>query len=181
MSLCISFLFFSTAIAQADWEVGAGIHDITGPAGDTFLVGYGTDFPVKGIHTRLWSRAFVVKEANSDERIVFVSTDLHSIPTEVKFRVIDLLQADYGEFYKPDNVMLTATHTHSGPGGFHNGSSMLSATSGSDSFNVDVIVDGVYRSISEAHKNLKPALIDIGIEPLHNITRNEAYRHLKII
>src|SRR5215510_12893158 len=41
------------------FQVGSGIHDITGPAAELGMMGYGRlDQKTAGIHLRLWARAF---------------------------------------------------------------------------------------------------------------------------
>ena len=108
---------FKTAIS-GEWNIGSGIYDITGPAASTNLVGYDLSIPAQGIQTRLWSRAFIIQQPTSRNEIVFVSTDLLNIPQGVKQGVIKKLANKYGKRFSDANVMLTATHTHIGPGGY---------------------------------------------------------------
>ncbi len=67
---------------------------------------------------RQWARAFVIEEAASGRRLVYVSTDLGMIFQAVHLKVLARLKAKYPGVYDENNVMLAATHTHSGPGGF---------------------------------------------------------------
>jgi len=50
---------------------------------------------------------------------VFVSVDIGMMGQLVKMEVVKMLQAQFGpDMYRHDNVVLSATHTHQGPGGY---------------------------------------------------------------
>lgn len=70
-----------------------------------------------GIHLRQFSRAAIIEDLNGT-RIAYVTADLQGVTQIVKMQVIKKLQERYGDLYNEENLMLTATHTHSGPGGF---------------------------------------------------------------
>ncbi|MDK1020459.1 MAG: C45 family autoproteolytic acyltransferase/hydrolase [Candidatus Hydrogenedentes bacterium] len=64
-------------------------------------------------HDPLWVRALYLEKG--DTRLFLVSADLHSISAALRESVLDLVPGDV-----PDHqVILTATHTHSGPGGLN--------------------------------------------------------------
>src|SRR5216684_256644 len=103
----------------ADYLVGTGVYDITGPAAEIVMMGYAVPKQkTSGIHIRLRSRAFVVGDAH--KRVVFVSADLCMLFQMVKVEVSEKLAADpdLSRFYNEQNVLLSATHTHSGPSGY---------------------------------------------------------------
>ncbi|QFT54275.1 neutral/alkaline non-lysosomal ceramidase N-terminal domain-containing protein [Microbulbifer sp. THAF38] len=141
---------------SAEWLLGAGKYDITGPAADVGMVGYGeTSQTTKGIHSRLWSRAFVIANAQDSERLVFVSADLQGIPQGVKQGVIAKLKSKYGNSrYTDENVMLTATHTHVGPGGYDHYVMLNMSALGYAEDNYNAIVEGIYQSIVSANNGL---------------------------
>lgn len=70
----------------------------------------------------------------------------------------------YGDLYNEDNLAISGTHTHAGPGGYlqYYLYSITSAGFVPQSFNA--IVTAVEMSIVQAHENLKPgsALINKG-------------------
>ncbi|MGB5221386.1 MAG: neutral/alkaline non-lysosomal ceramidase N-terminal domain-containing protein, partial [Polyangiales bacterium] len=74
---------------------------------------------------------------------------------EVRLSVVDNLRAKYGDLYSLDNVIVSATHTHSAPDGYSHGSSF------SEEF-FDTVVSGITEAIDRAHQNLKPGHILIG-------------------
>jgi neutral ceramidase len=71
-----------------------------------------------GIHIRQYSRAFIIVDENSGKRVCIVNVDVCMISQIVMLQVVQNLQSIYGDIYTEKNVLLSATHTHSGPGGF---------------------------------------------------------------
>lgn len=70
-----------------------------------------------GIHTRLYSRAFIVEKDST--RIAYVNVDLCGSGQLVKLFVLEKLEQLFGKgVYTHENVLISATHTHSGPGGY---------------------------------------------------------------
>jgi len=135
--------------------VGSGLADITGPAAELGMMGYARlDQKTAGIHQRLRSRAFVFVSPCNGRRVAFVSADLAFITQAVKQEVVRRLGATYGPLYADANVLLSATHTHSGPGGFSHYALYNLTVLGFDRQNFEVIADGIYRSIARAHDGL---------------------------
>jgi neutral ceramidase len=161
------------------FNVGAGIYDITGPAAELGMMGYAmVDQKTAGIHQRLRSRAFVIASPCNGKRVAFVSADAGQIFQGVKQQVVERLRATYGGLYSDENVVLSATHTHSGPGGFSHYALYNLTILGYDRQNFDAIVDGIYQSIVRAHNNLTPGGIRIAGGDLLNASINrspEAY------
>jgi neutral ceramidase len=127
-------------------------------AAQTGMMGYAmSNQSTAGIHFRLRSRAFIISDGT--KRVVFVSTDSAMIFTSVKREVVLALQRKYGDVYSHDNVMLSGTHTHAGPGGYSEYSMYLITTLGFTKGNWLTIIDGIVNSISIAHDNLKDGKI----------------------
>jgi neutral ceramidase len=149
------------AAPESEFSVGAGIHDITGPVADVMMMGY-VDLKqtTRGIHTRLNSRAFVIEHAPTGKRAVMVTIDQLSVPDAVKTTVLEKLRSRFGDLYSVENTLMSATHTHSGPGGFsHYVLYDVFSAKGFSEQNFKAIVDGIYASIVKAHQNLTPAVI----------------------
>jgi len=142
---------------NSDFQVGLGISDITGPAAEVGMMGYAMiDQTTAGIHTRLWSRAFVIQSPCNGKRVVFVSADLGEMFQAVKQAIIKRIQGDsvLKQYYSNDNVLLSANHTHTGPGG-HSHYTLYNLTIlGYNRQNFEAVVDGIYESIQMAHHNL---------------------------
>ncbi|MCS1349999.1 neutral/alkaline ceramidase [Mechercharimyces sp. CAU 1602] len=182
--LILSFPFDVSAFNSDDYEylVGAGSYDITGPAAEVVMMGYAdSGQTTAGIHQRLRSRAFIAEERASDQRVVLVSADLGQLFHSVKQGVINKLNNNgYGKWYNEENVMLSATHTHGGPGGYaHRGLYNLSSY-GFHEKNYETIVNGIYESIVRAHRNLQPGSIEVNQTQVDGISANrskEAYKN----
>jgi len=143
---------------DSSFEIGTGIYDITGPAAETGMMGYAMPGQVTGgIHFRLRARAFVFVDG-SGNRAVYVSTDSCMIFQAVKITVVQKLQELYGpNTYSTDNVLLSGTHTHSGPGGYSMYALYGITTLGFYKHNFDTIVDGIVQAIVKAHNSVAPA------------------------
>ena len=78
---------------REDFRIGSGVYDITGPAAELGMMGYGQiGQKTRGIHLRLWSRAFVIESPCNGQRVVFVSADLAAIFQAVKRGVVEKLR-----------------------------------------------------------------------------------------
>ncbi|EGC34439.1 hypothetical protein DICPUDRAFT_94802 [Dictyostelium purpureum] len=154
------FIFFFNHIKFDDssYQIGTGIYDITGPAAETGMMGYAMPGQITGgLHFRLRARAFVFVDSNGN-RAVYVSTDSCMIFQAVKIKVIQDLQAIFGEnVYSHENVLLSGTHTHSGPGGYSMYALYGITTLGFYEDNFNTIVDGIVQAIVRAHKSVAPA------------------------
>lgn len=159
-----------------NYLVGKGRRDITGPLSDVQMFGFVREGQTTaGLHFRLWSRAFIIADARSPKsRVALVTADLGSMPHEIQREVVDRLQKKYGKLYRLDNVILAATHTHSGPGGYwHYGTgSPLGGAFYQQQF--DAIVEGIVASIVDAHESLEPADILIARGDLEGAGANRS-------
>lgn len=116
-TLLLLLLFVITTNAL---RIGTGISDITGPVTQVMMMGYAEFGQTgRGILQRIWSRAFIVEDPHTYQRIVYVNTDTQSMGDIIKKRVVEQLQALYGSaMYSEGNVMISSTHSHSGMGGY---------------------------------------------------------------
>ncbi len=134
--------------------VGSGVYDITGPAVGVRMLGYAMlQQTTAGIHTRLRSRAFVIASPCNGRRIALVTADLAMICQAVRQQVLQKLHATYGDLYGADNLLLSATHTHSGPGGYSHYTLYNLTILGFSEPNFDAITEGIYQSIVRAHED----------------------------
>ena len=141
--------------------IGRGIADVTGPAFGMQLWGFGRPDQIgEGIHIRQRSRAFVIVQADDpDKRLVFVSADLGSIDHHITLEVVERLQQRFGAIYSLDNVIISATHTHSGPGGYWQSRTDTGLDGGLFPEHFDAITAGITASIVKAHEDLQPGSI----------------------
>jgi neutral ceramidase len=145
---------------MAAYNIGVGKSDITGPAAEVVMMGFAdTNQKAAGLLNRLYARAFVIEDADTNQRIVFVNCDLQAVFQLVHEDVIKQLKTMYNGLYSEQNVVLHATHTHAGPGGssayFLYDVSIL----GFIRENYDKIVAGIMKAIASAHDSVAPGKI----------------------
>lgn len=146
----------SSEPAESKYLIGSGSADITGPIVDVPFTGYSQPTHIaNGVHTRLNARAFIIGDIDGGKRLVFVVTDLLNVSQEVRLSVVDNLQAKHGDLYSVDNVVVSATHTHSSPGGFRHDGAYREAY-------FEAVVNGVTQAIEDAHEDLRPGRILLG-------------------
>lgn len=93
--LLILLLKNDVVYCGSDYLIGVGSYDITGPAADVNMMGYGnTEQSTSGIHFRLRARTFIVAERKGN-RVVFVNLDACMAPQIVTIKVIERLKARY--------------------------------------------------------------------------------------
>ncbi|HEV8293322.1 MAG TPA: hypothetical protein VGP94_15405 [Tepidisphaeraceae bacterium] len=109
----ISFLLV-LAIAgianSAELRVGSSAVVITPPLG-TPLAGYYNTRISDGVHDDLYAKAIVIECGGT--RVAMVCCDLITMPPNVAAEARRLIEKDIG--LKADQVMISATHTHTGP------------------------------------------------------------------
>jgi neutral ceramidase len=157
------------------FNVGTGIYDITGPAAEVGMMGYAmVRQKTAGIYQRLWARAFVIESPCDHKRIVFVNADLGQLFQGIKQQVILKLKKELGDTYSDENVLLTATHQHSGPGGYSTYTLYNLSTLGFSRSNFNTIIDGIVKAIVFASENMRPAQIRIVTGALDGISFNRS-------
>ena len=168
---------------NSQYQFGSGIYDMTGPIGGN-PTGHADFFgmvvppqPANGIHTRLYSRAFAIASPCNGKRVVFVSDDLGAMSGLLHQEILKAIAADanLSPYYSAENVMLSATHTHTAGGGFGVPvlpdlsadlpsllntpvvwvETLIFSNANYDSDNMKAIVDGTLQAIRRAHANLQ--------------------------
>ncbi len=143
---------------------GTGRGDITAFVKGVGMLGYGIHYnTMESVETPLTARAFVLADSKSGKKICYVNCELCFITLALKKGVLKGLERHHPEYgYDEDNLILTAQHTHSGPGGYsYYGLYNLSIPG----FVIEVyrkIVDGIIEAIVSAEKNVRPAKLSIG-------------------
>jgi Neutral/alkaline non-lysosomal ceramidase, N-terminal len=111
--LLVSALAAAPAAEAAPLRAGVGKADIT-PRTGYYLGGWTRqDRVAQGQHTRLWSRALVLQRG--ERKVALVAVDLFMVPGGLVKHVGDAL-ASRG--FSESNLLVSASHTHSGPGGY---------------------------------------------------------------
>src|SRR4051795_6397324 len=96
-------------------EAGLGRSDVTPPTGFPTMGYVRSDAVARGQHTRLFARAIVLREGAT--KLALVTTDLGFTPGGLLVEVAQRLAA---RGFSERNVIISASHTHSGPAGYAN-------------------------------------------------------------
>lgn len=139
---------------QAVTFAGAGVRDITPPAGSD-LAGSIVRVVSTGIAAPLKARSLVIQSNGS--KLVFCGVDTLLIPNEMFRNIRIRVERRLG--IRKDAVMISATHTHSGPVVFPLNDESVPAGDGYIQYMEDQIVD----SIVEANESIVPARIGVAV------------------
>ncbi|KAM0474141.1 hypothetical protein ACHAPX_007856 [Trichoderma viride] len=155
--------------ANADRQqylIGVGKADITGPVVEINFAGYANlDQTGSGLRQRLYSRAFIIADANNpNDRFVYLVLDTQSGDTAMRNGLLDGLKALGSEYsvYGQNNIALTGTHSHSGPGAWFNYLLPQITSLGWNKQSYQAIVNGAVLSVQRAHENLQEGYLDVG-------------------
>lgn len=159
------------------YNIGTGIAEVTDPAIGLYMAGMADPRQItEGVESSLYARAFIVVDRESGKRVVIVSADIWTCTQVVKTQVINRLKQSNviksGTLYNDDNVLISGTHTHSGPAGFSGNklydptpspliSPIIDTSRGFNYHTFVCIVEGMVTAIENAHKNLAPGKIYI--------------------
>lgn len=152
---------------SAKFRAGFARESITVYEPGTSPFGWGdTRVTIRGVARPLFARALVVEEGSSGRRIAYVCCDLGMISESVRNAVIAALGRPEHEDLRLDDhhVMITATHTHSGPSGFSTYFMYSCCAPGLSSRVRDTIVDGIVTAIRAAVHALVPARLHLHAE-----------------
>jgi neutral ceramidase len=139
------------------FKVGAAKADITLADAGRVMAGYAYDGQRTSgaIDLRLQARAFYVEEnRNSPRTLCLVVIDAWGVPEPIKSEVLDALRAQAGNKLNRANLVISATHTHAGPGGYANHFLYNLANGGCDRALIDKMVSGIVSAITQAKSGM---------------------------
>ncbi len=157
-------------------RAGFGMRDITPPPG-VGMSSYAADSrQAVGFRQRLRARAIVLEDADG-QRIALVVADLGQISLLLHRRVAERTLRS-GSRVGADRLILSATHTHSGPGNFF-AADGLNANAGRfpgfDPAVSEFLIDGIAGAVEDAASDLQPAQAGWRSEPVWDFTFNRSY------
>ncbi|GAB3650357.1 neutral/alkaline non-lysosomal ceramidase N-terminal domain-containing protein [Streptomyces sparsus] len=165
----------SSSSAEHPYLVGRGVADATGEVAEAGMMGYArVDQVSEGLHTRMRSRAFVIEDRTSGKRVLVIVADSPMIFSSVHQRVLEGLEERYGDLYSEQNVMITATHSHSGPGGYSHHTLYNVTSLGYREKTFRAVSDGMLASVERAHADLAPASLTLTHGELHDANVNRS-------
>ena len=185
--LLAAALAAAPAAQAAPLRAGVGKADIT-PRTGYYLGGWTRqDRVAQGQHTRLWARALVLQRG--DRKVALVALDLFMVPGGLVKHVGDALSA---RGFSESNLLVSASHTHSGPGGYANFKTFNTAAPGlatvtdplsfyrlldappADPQLYSFLVRQVTAAVRRADRDRAPAQAGWGRAEIHGLTQNRS-------
>ena len=130
-----------------------------------------------GLRQRIYSRAFIIGNPSTPaERFVYLVLDTQSGDTAVRNGILEGLAAMGSEYsvYTKNNVAVTGTHSHAGPGAWLNYLLPQITSLGFDKQSYQAIVDGALLSIKRAHQGLTVGTVSAGSARIDNANINRS-------
>lgn len=114
-ALALAPVLLASFLAAAEpypWKAAAASADIT-PSESVWLAGYaGRSEPSEGVRLPIFAKALALEDADGG-RFVFLAFDLIGIPRAFRDEIETLAKERHG--LAPEQLLLNASHTHSGP------------------------------------------------------------------
>jgi neutral ceramidase len=162
-------------------EVGFAKRDISSFEPGMSLLGWGqrTKNQARGVGVPLEARAMVVHDPRARVRLAYVCADLLVITEALRLGVLARLAADHAELGVGEaNLMLTATHTHSGPSGYSHYFWLNIACPGYAPRVLEALVEGLTGAIVDAAKAARPGRLSLAqgtVAPSEGIAFNRSW------
>jgi neutral ceramidase len=135
---------------------------ITPPVG-TAMEGYSARADVsQGVHDDVHARALVVDDGAT--AVAIVSCDLVGVGRRLVMQARDMASQKTG--IPSGNILIAATHTHSGPAGLR-----LEA----DDELLDVTARHIAGAIAQAHRGRRPAVLKVGVGSVDSVSMNRRH------
>lgn len=155
--------------------VGAGKGDMTGAIAGQGMMGYSDMEQIaEGLLQRTWARAFIIADAATGSRVLFITADIACIFTSHHNLLLAELQRRYGNTYTAHNVNLNATHNHNSCGGTAWDYAYTLAAKGHRHNSLTAELAGLLDAVDEAHRSLGPGTVELGFSELHNASANRS-------
>lgn len=146
---------------MTELAIGVARRDITCLAHGVGMLGYVKEGNVvEGVESPLYARATVLKDLRSGRKVALASAELCFITEAVKLGVVARLQAEHPDMgYDDASVLLTATHTHSAPGGYSRYAFYNASVPGFVPEVWETVVTGLVAAIAEADRRAVPGRV----------------------
>ncbi len=149
------------------YEIGLACVEITPPVGTPLAGNFRDDYASRGVHAPLCSRTVVVRQG--DTALAIISNDLLTVPDRLVRRVREGVSSRCG--LKPDCIMVSAIHTHSGP-------AVEAIADDADGEKIqDMVIPGIIESCVNALESCKPMCLWIAAGKAEGVCFN---RRLKL-
>ncbi len=177
------------------YYVGVGIGDATEYPSGQLCGGYvESSQKTEGIFTRQRARAFVIADSPDGARVAIVVVDDWAVSLEMRAALIEelakstqktkdgteisLTDSRSAPYYHDHNVLLNATHTHTGVMGDAQRHQYNISAGGYNENLMMITVRAAVEAIAEAHANLEPCTIEFSKGKLiedYNVSKNRSF------
>lgn len=113
-----------------------------------------------GQHSPLWARALCLVDAQGGA-LYFCCLDLGYVTHAMRHGIIQRLRKRWGDDFDADRLVLTCTHTHSGPGGCTHDALYNFVTPGFVPEHVEAIVSAASQALLQALTRLEPTKLSL--------------------
>ncbi|WP_026917711.1 neutral/alkaline non-lysosomal ceramidase N-terminal domain-containing protein [Gordonia shandongensis] len=169
------------AEAAGGYLVGAGRGDMTGAIAGQGMMGYSDAQQVaEGLIQRTWARAFIIADAATGQRVLFITADIACIFTSHHNLLLTELAKRYGGTYTVHNVNINATHNHNSCGGTSWDYAYTLAAMGHRRNSLQAEIAGLLDAVDEAHRSLAPGTVELGHDELHDASANRSMPAFKL-
>lgn len=163
------------APAPSGYLVGAGKGDMTGAIAGQGMMGYSdADQVANGLLQRTWARAYIIADAVSGRRVLFITADIACVFTSHHQTLLGELATRYGDAYNVHNVNVNATHNHNSCGGTSWDYAYVLAAKGHRHNSFRAEMAGLVEAVDAAHRSLRPGTVEVGHSELHNASANRS-------
>ncbi|MGO3325170.1 neutral/alkaline non-lysosomal ceramidase N-terminal domain-containing protein [Gordonia sp. (in: high G+C Gram-positive bacteria)] len=169
------------AHAASGYLVGAGKGDMTGAIAGQGMMGYSDlDQVATGLLQRTWARAYIVADAATGQRVLFITADIACVFTSHHNTLLAELRKRHGDLYNVHNVNINATHNHNSCGGTSWDYAYILAAKGHRHNSFQAEIDGLLDAVEQAHSSLGPGTVELGHSELHNASANRSHDAFKL-
>ena len=170
-----SIISAPTANAQpTTMHAGRGIADMTGEPLGAGMNGYAVMEQVSaGLAQRQYARTFILGQG-SGERVVLTVADIGLMFQSIHLEVLRRLRREFGGRYHAGNVLISASHTHSGPGGTSGHVMVNMPGFGFRPATFEATVSGIVESIRRADRDYAPTEVTVSHSEVTGIARNRS-------
>ncbi len=150
------------------WQIGVGRADITTVEEGTEMLGWAMPRNrVADVAQPLFARAVVLHDPDTGHTVAMACIDLAMVSHSIYGGVLGLLAEDLPEAgLSQHNLAITATHTHSGPGGYSHDLFYTLTTPGFRPTVLARIVSGVAEAIEIAWRRKVPGVVRMARRPI---------------
>ena len=149
-------------------HIGLAEIDYTPQVGLPLMGNYRDDYASRGVHDPLYARAMVVA-SGTGEKVALLSVDICMLNRDNVSLMREVISSQCD--IPPENTLIAATHTHSGPAPMP-----MASLPESDDAAVERFLRKAATAVPAANENLAPATLSVGHSEEHRVSFNRRLR-----